>query len=74
MSDALPLVLFAVLVLLLAAMPWHRPHPNHRFVLELLRIQLENEQPAPHDASVTYVERQEPPLTRQSSQFGEKSR
>jgi hypothetical protein len=67
MSEALPLVLFAVLVLLLAAMPWHRPHPNHQFVLELLRTQLEDEQAATHDAPVANVEHREPPLSRQLS-------
>jgi len=68
MSEALPLALFAVLVLLLAAMPWHRPHPNHRLMLELLRTQLEDEQAATHDVPVANVERREPPPTRQSSQ------
>jgi len=62
MSVALPLALFAVFVVLLAAMPWHRPHANHGFVLELLRTQLEDEQPATHDAPVANVERREPSL------------
>jgi hypothetical protein len=68
MSEALPLALFAVLVLLLAAMPWHRPHPNHRFMLELLRAQLEDELAATHDAPFANVEHREPPLTRKTSQ------
>ena len=67
MSEALPLALFAVLVLLLAAMPWHRPHPNHQFVLELLPTHLEDEQ-ATHDAPVANVEQPEPSLSRRSSQ------
>jgi hypothetical protein len=29
MSEALPLALMALLVVLLAAMTWHRPYPNH---------------------------------------------
>lgn len=44
MSEALPLALMALLVVLLAAMPWHRPHPNHQFMLELLRLLEEDEQ------------------------------
>ena len=52
MSAALPLALFAVLVLLLTGMPWHRSHPNHRFVLELLLTQLEDEQAATDDVPV----------------------
>jgi len=28
----------AVFVLLLAAMPWKRPHPNHVFALEMLDL------------------------------------
>lgn len=43
MSGALPFALLALLVVLLATMPWHRPHPNHQFMLELLRL-LEDEQ------------------------------
>jgi hypothetical protein len=38
MSIWLPLAMLALVVLLLAAMPWHRPHPNHQFMLELLRL------------------------------------
>lgn len=38
MSEALAFGLMALLVVLLAAMPWRRPHPNHQFVLELLRL------------------------------------
>jgi hypothetical protein len=49
-SVAAPLALLAVLVILLAAMPWCRPHPNHQFILELLRSQLENEQTNSHDS------------------------
>jgi hypothetical protein len=50
MSEALPLALLALLVVLLAAMPWHRPHPNHQFILELLRSHLEREQTNSHDS------------------------
>lgn len=50
MSLAVPLALLAVLIILLAAMPWSRPHPNHLFMLELLRSQLEDEQANFHDS------------------------
>jgi len=36
MSWWLPLALLAIFVLLLAAMPWKRPHPNHVFTVEML--------------------------------------
>lgn len=49
MSEAFPLALFSVVVILLAAMPWRRPHPNHQFMLELLRSQLDDEPPNLHD-------------------------
>ena len=48
MSEALPLALLAVFVVLLAAMPWRHPHPNHQFMLELLRL-LEEDEPTPLD-------------------------
>jgi hypothetical protein len=32
----LPCALIAVLVAVLAAMPWSRPHPNQLFMLDLL--------------------------------------
>lgn len=38
MSDWFPWAVLGLLVLLLAAMPWHRPHPNHEFMLKLLRF------------------------------------
>lgn len=40
MSEALPVARLALVVILLAAMPWHRPHPNHQFMLDLLRSHL----------------------------------
>jgi len=49
-SVAVPLALLAVIVILLAAMPWRRPHPNHQFMLELLRSQLEDEQTNSRDS------------------------
>jgi hypothetical protein len=39
-----PLAVFAVLVVVLVAMPWSRPHLSHEFVLELLRSCLGDEQ------------------------------
>lgn len=53
MSEALPLALLAVFVVLLAAMPWRRPHPNHQFMLELLRLLEEDEQTISCDSSLT---------------------
>jgi hypothetical protein len=41
-----PLVLLAVI--LVTAMPWHRPHPNHLFFLELLQYHLPHEL-VPHE-------------------------
>jgi len=43
MFALLPLLSVAVLVVLVAAMPWHRSHPNHLFILELLQNHLEEE-------------------------------
>ncbi len=34
MPKWLPWALLVVVVLLVAAMPWRRPHPNHEFMLE----------------------------------------
>jgi hypothetical protein len=48
MSDALPLALRASFVVLSAAMPWHRPHPSHRFILKLLRSHLEGNETNSH--------------------------
>ncbi len=36
MTYWLPCTLTSVLLAVLAAMPWARPHPNHLFMLELL--------------------------------------
>jgi hypothetical protein len=54
MSEALPLALLALLVVLLAAMPWHRPHPNHQFMLGLLRLLEEDEQTNSCDSPLTH--------------------
>jgi hypothetical protein len=56
MSEALPLALMALLVVLLAAMPWHRPHPNHKFMLEVLRLLEEDEQTNSSDSSLTHAQ------------------
>ncbi len=50
MSLAVPLTLLAVLIILLATMPWNRPHPNHLFMLELLQSQLGDESAKSHDS------------------------
>ena len=36
MQYLLPCALISILVAVLAAMPWSRPHPNHLFMLDLL--------------------------------------
>ena len=54
MSEALPFALLAVVVVLLAAMPWRRPHPNHQFILELLRLLEEDEQTNSCDSPLTH--------------------
>jgi hypothetical protein len=38
MSCWLALAVLAIFVLLLAAMPWKRPHPNHLFALQMLEL------------------------------------
>ena len=43
MFATLPLLLFAVAVILVAAMPWCRPHPSHLLFLELLKNHLQEE-------------------------------
>ena len=43
MFATLPLLLLAVAVILVAAMPWRRTHPNHLFFLELLKNHLQEE-------------------------------
>jgi len=42
MFALLPLLLLAVAVVLVVAMPWHRPDPHHLFFLELLQNHLRN--------------------------------
>ena len=44
MSWWLDLAVAAIFVLLLAAMPWKRPHPNHLFALQMLEL-LTDEEP-----------------------------
>lgn len=38
MSNWLPWALLVFAALVLAAMPWRRPHPNHEFMLHMLRL------------------------------------
>jgi hypothetical protein len=54
MSEALPFALLALFIVLLAAMPWRRPHPNHQFMLELLRLLEEDEQTNSRDSSLIH--------------------
>lgn len=42
MSDWLPWALLVFVVMVLAAMPWRRPHPKHEFMLHMLQL-LEDE-------------------------------
>jgi hypothetical protein len=42
MFPILPLTLLGVTVVLVAVMPWHRPHPNHLFFPELLKTHLQD--------------------------------
>jgi len=51
-SNWLPWALLGFVVIVLAAVPWRRPHPNHEFILHLLRL-LEDQ-----DAEVAIEERQ----------------
>jgi hypothetical protein len=50
MSWWFDLAVLAVLVLLLAAMPWKRPHPNHVFALEMLDLISDNDSEAPSES------------------------
>jgi hypothetical protein len=45
MSNWLPWALVGLFVILLAAMPWRCTHPNHEFMLDMLRL-LEDEDAA----------------------------
>jgi len=56
MSEALPIALLALFIVLLAVMPWRRPHPNHQFMLELLRLLDEDEQTNSRDSSLIHRE------------------
>lgn len=49
MFAILPLTLLGVAVAVVAAMPWHRPHPNHLFMLELLEAHLQDGPPLKAD-------------------------
>jgi len=40
------LAILAVFLLLLVAMPWKRPHPNHVFVLDMLKRLADSDFPA----------------------------
>jgi hypothetical protein len=42
MFVTLPLTVLGVVVVVVATMPWHRPHPNHLFMLELLKTHLQD--------------------------------
>ena len=37
------MAVLAVVVLLLAIMPWKRPHPNHVFALDMLKLLADEE-------------------------------
>ena len=38
MADWLPWAFLGFVIVLLMAMPWRRPHPNHEFMLHMLRL------------------------------------
>ena len=38
MSDWLPWAVLGFIMVLLAAMPWRRPHPNHEFMFHMWRM------------------------------------
>lgn len=38
MANWLPWALLGFVAVLLAAMPWRRPHPNHEFVFHMLKL------------------------------------
>lgn len=42
MFAILPLALLGVTVVLVAVMPWRRPHPNHLFFLALLKAHVQD--------------------------------
>jgi len=50
LSETFPLGLFAFVIIVLAAMPWHRPHPKHQFMLALLQRHLEDKSPEAHES------------------------
>jgi hypothetical protein len=37
-ANWLPWALLVFIAVVLAAMPWRRPHPNHEFMLHMLRL------------------------------------
>lgn len=39
-------VLLAIFAVVLAAMPWKRPHPNHLFTLEMLECLADKDSPS----------------------------
>ena len=43
MWNWLPWALFGSVAILLAAMPWRRPHPNHEFILQMLRLLMDED-------------------------------
>jgi hypothetical protein len=57
------LALLAVFVLLLTAMPWNRPHPNHILALELVTL-LSDDDSEPQSRGIKGSARQ--PQTRRS--------
>jgi hypothetical protein len=43
MGNWLPWALLVLVAILLMAMPWRRPHPNHEFMLDMLRLLEDND-------------------------------
>ena len=53
MGTWLPWAFLVFVAILLIAMPWRRPHPNHEFILAMLRLLEEENSDAANSSSST---------------------
>ena len=53
MNNWLPWALLIFVVMVLAAMPWRRPHPNHEFMLHMLGLLEQDDSDPPSLSSST---------------------
>lgn len=53
MADWLPSGLLAFVTIILAAIPWWRPDPNHEFMLDMLRLLKDEDSEASGSSSGT---------------------